>query len=66
MTQVPLADRRFPETLGFEVGEHRALVARFIREITKHFGPPREIVIRPSRSSIPTSGARDEDQSRPE
>jgi hypothetical protein len=46
-----LPNCRSAETLSFEVGEDRALVARFIREITKHFGPPAAIVIRPAKVS---------------
>jgi hypothetical protein len=71
MTEGPLADRRSAEILSFEVGGDRVLVARFIHEITKHFGPPREaIVIRPAqfsgtrRESIPTARW-DGDQSAP-
>jgi hypothetical protein len=47
-----LTNRRSAETLSLEVGGDRALVAQFIYEITKHFGPPSEaIVIRPAQFS---------------
>jgi hypothetical protein len=54
MSEGPLADRRSAETLSFEVNglqDDCVLVAQFIREITKHFGPPAAIVIRPAKVS---------------
>jgi hypothetical protein len=72
MSEGPVADRRSAETLSFEVGGDRALVAQFIREITKHFGSPAAILIRPAKVSggrpekHPVGGRRrDDDQPAP-